>query len=242
MRVGTEFLKTQKILIVEDEEAIRAGLRDLFVYHGFAVTEAADGELGLKFATEQDFDVVLLDLMLPKKDGFEVCEEIRKFNLSLPIVMLTAKTNEEDIINGLKLGADDYIAKPFSVQELVLRVKAILKRTQPLKSELIQLADHMTISPNDLQGEARGDTCQFTLREMELIQYLASENFRTKTREEILHQVWGYKEGPEYDTRTVDIHVAKLRKKIEPDPKQPKFIKTVRGRGYQLTDSHVSLK
>ncbi|NQZ01121.1 MAG: response regulator transcription factor [Bdellovibrionales bacterium] len=241
MRVSNQFLKPPKILIVEDEESIRSGLRDLFVYHGFEVTLAADGEAGASYATSNDFDVVILDIMLPKKNGFEVCEEIRSQNLTLPIVMLTAKTSEDDIVNGLQLGADDYIAKPFSVQELVLRIRAILRRTSSLKTEKLQLADHMTISTHELKGETQAGEITFTLREIELLQYLAKDHFRTKTREEILHNVWGYKEGPEYDTRTVDIHIAKLRKKIETEPKQPQFLKTVRGRGYQLVESKIAL-
>ena len=232
-------MKSPRILIVEDEEPIRSGLKNLFVYHGFQVTDVADGEAGLSEAQNNQFDMVILDVMLPKLNGFDVCERIREHSKKLPIIMLTAKTSEEDIVNGLSLGADDYVAKPFSVQELVLRVQAVLRRTQPLKTEKIKIGPDLVIDPSDLIGETSNGPLTFTLREVELLQFLAQEEFRTKTREEILHQVWGYKEGPEYDTRTVDIHIAKLRKKVEPLPKEPKYIKTVRGRGYQLLNSEV---
>lgn len=229
-----------KLLIVEDELSIRAGLRDLFIYHGFDVTDVEDGEAGLQKANTENFDLMILDIMLPMMDGFTVCESLRKTNKSLPIIMLTAKTSIEDIINGLSLGADDYMSKPFSVQELLLRVQAVLKRTQPMSSTKIVLGGQLIIDPAELTGQRNGEAViPFTKREVELLQYLADEDFRTKTREDILHKVWGYKEGPEYDTRTVDIHIAKLRKKVELDPKNPRFITTVRGRGYKLVESEV---
>ena len=233
-------MKSPRILIVEDEDPIRSGLKNLFIYHGFDVTDVGDGEAGLLAAQNNPFEIVILDVMLPKMNGFDVCEGIRRHSKKLPIIMLTAKTSEEDIVNGLSLGADDYVGKPFSVQELLLRVQAVLRRTQPLRSEKICIGGRLVIDPASLTANGDGiNELIFTLREVELLQFLAQDDFRTKTREEILHQVWGYKEGPEYDTRTVDIHIAKLRKKIEPHPKSPEFIRTVRGRGYQLVQSEV---
>lgn len=223
-----------KLLIVEDETAILRGLTDLFIFHGFEVSSEQDGAKGLETALKGHFDCILLDVMLPSMDGFSVCNEIRKQSREQPIVMLTAKSSEEDIINGLTLGADDYIAKPFSVQELVLRVKTILRRTGwDEQDSTLTLNDSISIDRNNLSGKVHGETQVFTRREVDILSYLHRHN-RPVARTELLSEVWGYEDPTLIDTRTVDIHIAKLRKKIEPDSKAPKILLTFRGEGYKL--------
>lgn len=221
-----------RILIVEDEEAIRSGLIDVFVYHGYAVDTAETGDDGLHKALAGRFDMILLDVMLPGIDGFEICDRIRQQDRQQPVIMLTAKSSDEDIVQGLSLGADDYVAKPFSVTQLVLRVQAVLRRAGIGESGLreLQLANGMTIDTENLCAH---DT-QFTRREMDLLQYLAQQAGRPVSREELLARVWGYANHMEIETRTVDIHIAKLRRKIEIDPANPETIVTIRGAGYRL--------
>lgn len=223
------------ILIVEDEEAIRTGLIDVFVYHGYEVECAADGKSGLKMALSGRHDLILLDIMLPGINGFEVCQKIRERDRDQPIIMLTAKTGDEDIIQGLSLGADDYVGKPFSVAQLVLRVQAVLRRSR-IGQELdnrIRLGD-MEVDCINLNGR-RGDAdIPFTRREIEILQYLNSNQDRPVPRDELLNKLWGYGRDLNIETRTVDIHIAKLRRKIETDPAQPEYLVTVRGAGYKL--------
>ena len=221
-------VRKQKLLIVEDEEAIREGLVDLFIFHGFDVSVAEDGEKGLHKGLHENFDAIILDIMLPKMSGYDVCNKLRESNRSMPIIMLTAKTNEEDIITGLSLGADDYISKPFSVRELVLRVQVILKRTKQVFSPSISLSNDLKIFPESLEGkfEKSGETITFSLREIKLIDFLFQRSGVPASRNEILESVWGYTNAEDIETRTVDIHVAKLRQKIEEEPKNPQFITT----------------
>jgi DNA-binding response OmpR family regulator len=225
-----------QLLIIEDEPAIRAGLVDVFVYHGYQVEAVADGRDGLQRALRGGVDLVLLDVMLPGVDGFTICSELRQRDPELPIVMLTAKTTDEDVIHGLALGADDYVGKPFSVAQLVLRVQAVLRRARPalLHDALLQLADGIAIDTRNLCAEIGGDTVRFTRREMEVLQYLGAHGERPVSREELLHRVWGYARELQIETRTVDIHIARLRRKLEADPKQPRHLLTVRGGGYRL--------
>ncbi len=225
-----------RLLIVEDEEAIRTGLMDLFIYHGYEVDYADEGNGGLNKALNGNFDLVLLDVMLPGMDGFEICNRIRTNDRDLPIIMLTAKTSDDDIIQGLTLGADDYVAKPFSVAQLVLRVQAVLRRSRAAKdlNRTIRLGDTIEIDTANLTGRLGEQTLSFTRREMEILQFLESNASRPVSRDELLHKVWGYAKNADLETRTVDIHIAKLRRKIEPDPAQPQFLITVRGRGYRL--------
>ena len=225
-----------RILIVEDEAAIRAGLVDVFVYHGYDVEAAADGPSGLAAALGGTFDLVVLDVMLPGRNGFEICEAIRERDREQPIIMLTAKSADEDIIHGLALGADDYVAKPFSVAQLVLRVQAVLRRSRslPVPGDTISLAGGAQIDTRNLSARLAGADVRFTRREMEVLQYLGGHGERPVPREELLNKVWGYARHLEIETRTVDIHIAKLRRKIEPDPKQPQYLITVRGGGYRL--------
>ena len=219
---------------VEDETAILRGLIDLFVYHGFEVASSQDGQIGLNMAIDEKYDCIILDVMLPGLDGFSICNAIRKKSRDQPIVMLTAKSSEDDIIHGLTLGADDYISKPFSVHELVLRVKSLLRRHGWInQSEPLQLADDIEIDAINLTGQVRGKKTLFTRREIDILQYL-KRNQRPVQRKELLSEVWGYKEASGIDTRTVDIHIAKLRKKIEADIKTPTLLVTFRGEGYKL--------
>ncbi|MCI0667574.1 MAG: response regulator transcription factor [Methylococcaceae bacterium] len=225
-----------RILIVEDESPIRTGLQDVFTYHGYAVDCAEDGPAGLRKAQGGAFDLILLDIMLPGMDGFEVCNRIREQDRHQPIIMLTAKTADKDIIQGLSLGADDYIAKPFSVTELVLRVKAVLRRSSIGRDEssLIVLGEDLEIDKRNLSGRDRNRKITFTRREMDILEYLDRNSDRPASREELLHRIWGYAKHLNIETRTVDIHIAKLRRKIEPAPAEPRYLVTVRGAGYRL--------
>ncbi len=225
-----------RILIVEDEEAIRSGLQDLFVFHGYEAEVAIDGRQGLRRALSGGFDLLLLDVMLPGVDGFEICNRVRAEDPEQPIIMLTAKGADEDIIQGLSLGADDYVAKPFSVAQLVLRVEAVLRRSH-IAAELknrIQLGEECEIDARNLSGKLGEKPISFTRREVEILQYLEANSERPVSREELLSRVWGYAKNLNLETRTVDIHIAKLRRKIEPDPTHPRFLLTVRGAGYRL--------
>ena len=224
-----------RILIVEDEAAIRAGLEDVFVYHGYAVDTAEDGREGLRKGLSGNYDLVLLDVMLPGVDGFTICDRIRAQDREQPIIMLTAKTSDEDIIHGLRLGADDYVAKPFSVAQLVARVEAVLRRTRVgAERDSIRLGTEVEVDTRNLAGRRGDDALSFTRREMEVLQYLDANADRPVSREELLNKVWGYARGLDIETRTVDIHIAKLRRKLEPDPAQPRYLITVRGAGYRL--------
>jgi len=221
-----------RLLIVEDEDAIRSGLVDVFVYHGYAVETADNGDDGLRQALSGKYDLILLDVMLPGVDGFEICNRIRQQDRQQPVIMLTAKSSDEDIVQGLTLGADDYVAKPFSVTQLVLRTQAVLRRSgiDAESSREIRLNNGLVIDSENLSA---GEIA-FTRREMDLLAYLAQQTDRPVAREELLARVWGYANHMEIETRTVDIHIAKLRRKIEVDPASPNTIVTVRGAGYRL--------
>jgi DNA-binding response OmpR family regulator len=229
-------MRTPHVLIVEDEPSIRSGLSDALVYHGFAVTSEADGKQGLDLALSGKFDLILLDIMLPQVDGFTICNEIRRVDRRQPIIMLTAKSADEDIINGLSLGADDYVAKPFSVAQLVLRIKAVLRRAGVgVEAErMLELDGRLSIDLDNLTGLNGDESLVFTRREADILRYLRSHADRPVSRDELLNKVWGYSRTADIETRTVDIHMAKLRRKIEPDPKTPRFLVTVRGAGYRL--------
>jgi two-component system response regulator RegX3 len=227
--------KRPRLLIVEDEEPIRVGLTDLFVFHGFEVESAATGPDGLAKGLTGTFDMILLDVMLPAVDGFEVCDRIRAADPEQPVIMLTARTADDDIVQGLRLGADDYVTKPFSVTELVLRVQAVLRRSRgSLRDASLLRLGELSIDTGDLTGRRGEETVPFTRREVEILRYLAANDGRAVSREELLNKVWGYARGCGIETRTVDIHIAKLRRKIEPDPAEPTHLVTVRGVGYRL--------
>jgi two-component system response regulator RegX3 len=224
-----------RLLIIEDEAAIRTGLTDVFVYHGYDVTTAVDGQAGLEAALRGSFDLILLDIMLPKTNGYDVCEAIRARDRDQPIIMLTARVSDEDIVKGLKLGADDYVGKPFSIEQLVLRAAAVLRRAGlgPDDASFLNVGN-LVIDTRNLSGVSGTEVIAFTRREMQVLQYLHAHSERPVPREELLSRVWGYACSADLETRTVDIHIAKLRRKIEPDPKDPRFLVTVRGAGYRL--------
>jgi two-component system response regulator RegX3 len=225
-----------RILVVEDEAAIRTGLVDVLVFHGYEVECAEDGSSGLEKALHGGFDLILLDVMLPGVDGFQICNQVRAADRDQPIIMLTARTGDEDIIQGLSLGADDYVAKPFSVAQLVLRVQAVLRRARGTlgRDNYIRLGDELELDVPNLCGRRGEQLLAFTRREMEILQYLHANADRPVSRDELLHRVWGYARDADLETRTVDIHIAKLRRKIEPDPAAPRYLITVRGAGYRL--------
>ncbi len=225
-----------KILVVEDEPAIRTGLVDVLIFHGFEVDYAETGNDGLEKAMTAGYDLILLDVMLPGINGFDICEQVRKAHPEQAVIMLTARSTDEDVIHGLSLGADDYVAKPFSVAQLVLRVQAVLRRTRPQSTEQQQilLGDGVSIDCPNLSGRKKDQLLTFTRREIELLQYLAAHHERPVNRNELLEHVWGYASDLDLETRTVDIHIAKLRRKIEIDSSQPQFLITVRGAGYRL--------
>ena len=224
-----------KLLIIEDEQAILQGLVDVFVFHGFEVDSAADGKEGLEKALTGEYALILLDIMLPTLDGYTICNKIREQDRNQPIIMLTAKASEQDIIMGLTLGADDYIAKPFSVRELVLRVNAVLKRNHQQEHgiSILQVGEMQIDTANLIQINSEHPH-SFSRRELDILSFLQTNSERPVSREELLEQVWGYKQADAIETRTVDIHIAKLRRKIETDPKQPERLVTVRGEGYRL--------
>jgi len=231
-----------KLLVVEDEEPIRIGLVDLLLYHGFDLVSAADGRDALHKALTGCFDLILLDLMLPGIDGYEVCERVRAQDPDQPIIMLTARGDDADIIRGLRLGADDYVAKPFSVAQLVLRVQAVLRRARPEQAMPVRfrLADGTEIDADNLCAR-RAETCiAMTRREMQILRYLAANTGRAVGAEELLHQVWGYPKQANIQTRTVAIHIAKLRRKLEPERREPRLLITLRGAGYRLLLANAS--
>jgi len=224
------------ILIVEDEEAIRSGLIDVLLYHGYSADAAVDGPTGLDKALTGKYDLILLDVMLPGMNGYDICDRIREVDREQPIIMLTAKSNDDDIIQGLKLGADDYVTKPFSVAQLVLRIQAVLRRARVvIESEnIIQLGDDIEIDTRNLSARCGDEAISFTRREMDILSYLHSNAERPVPREELLNKLWGYAKNLDLETRTVDIHIAKLRRKIEVNPAKPCLLVTVRGAGYRL--------
>jgi len=194
------------LLIIEDEAAILTGLIDLFVYHGYAVDAAQDGCLGLDKALSGTYDLIILDIMLPTLDGFTLCNAIRQHSREQPLIILTAKTTEADIITGLTLGADDYVGKPFSVRELVLRVEAVLRRSSKLRHQEAQLwiGEQLQIDTRNLIGTQaqRPNPVLFTRREIAILQYLKQHQDRPVSREELLAEVWGYARAAHLETRT----------------------------------------
>ena len=222
------------LLIVEDEPSILRGLTDLFVFHGFDVDSEMDGQRGLDRALAGRYSCIILDVMLPSINGFDICNAIRQYSQSQPILMLTAKNAEEDIINGLTLGADDYLSKPFSTAELVLRVTALIRRSGLSGTDpTLVISDQVSLCTQKLTGVSHQQEVRYTRREVELLKYLNQQQ-KPVSRQELLRDVWGYKSTEHIDTRTVDIHIAKIRKKIEQDPKAPRYLVTMRGEGYQL--------
>ncbi len=222
------------MLIVEDDQDVGIGLQDFFDLKGYDVTLATDGEEAMQKMREQEFDIVLLDIMLPKKNGFDVLQESQELGVTAPVLMLTAKGEQEDILNGFGLGAEDYVTKPFNAEELAARVKAILHRTQPPDKAPMNVyrIGNVEINFSTHQASRGDDEVNFTALEFDILRYLIQNRGRTVTRRQLLRDVWGIEQ--EIITRTVDRHIASVRKKIETDPNEPEHIETVYGLGYRF--------
>ena len=221
------------ILVVEDEESIRTALTDFLDFHGFEVSKAVDGLEAERTVAERHFDLILLDLMLPKISGEQLCTKWRHDGLQTPIIMLTAKGQEKEKVSGLNLGADDYITKPFSLEELLARINAVLRRTDPVRAvgKSFRFGD-LDVDVAALKVRRKGKEIEISTREADLIQYFAANPNRVISREELYREVWN-DTMTDLGTRTTDMHIAKLRSKIEPDVSDPQIIKTVRGAGYK---------
>jgi DNA-binding response OmpR family regulator len=222
-----------RILIAEDETDMAMGLRDNLQFEGYEVFVAADGEAALKLATEKSPDLALLDIMMPKLDGLEVCKRIRQAGFMIPILMLSAKSQEIDIVRGLEMGADDYITKPFSIRELLARIKAALRRTGAGKnlSRVMQIGD-ATVDLVKGNVDRPGQTHHLGHFELEILKILIENAEHPVDRNKLLDVIWGLEGFPV--TRTVDNHIVSLRRKIEPDPKHPRHIVTVHSIGYRF--------
>jgi DNA-binding response OmpR family regulator len=225
---------SESLLLVEDESALRMTLGDRLRKEGFVVDSAVDGEEGLSKATKLPFDLIVLDIMLPRLDGFAVCRSIREAGLITPVLMLTARGRTVDKVNGLKIGADDYVTKPFKMEELVARIRALLRRA-PTKSEVHTAVFEFGRVRVDLRGTEvtrDGTVVNLSAREFQLLRFFLENPGLTLTREELLTRVWGYHAS--MFTRTVDVHVSGLRQKLEDAPRQPRFFHTVQGVGYKF--------
>ncbi len=224
-----------RILVVEDEESIRGGLCDVLTYHGWLPTAVESGEEGLDLGLREPFDLAILDLMLPGLSGLDVCRRLRARLPSLPILMLTAKGSEDDVVHGLRCGADDYVTKPFSIRELVARVEALLRRSGGLREDSFVFGPWEVDAPG-LLASAGQNRIELTRREVELLRLLSQQAGRVVSRRTLLRQVWGLANVEEIETRTVDVHIAKLRKKIDSlggSLIERSLIETVRGAGYR---------
>ncbi len=224
----------QSILIIEDEEALRMTLTDRLHREGYVVDCAADGEEGFQKATEEPFDLILLDVMLPRRSGFDVCRDIRQAGLITPILMLTARGQTIDKVVGLKIGADDYVTKPFEMLELMARIEALLRRapSRPAATGGIYRIGPVRIDLRGTEVTRDGKPVNLSAREFQLLRYFVEHPGATLSRDELLKEVWGY--SKETFTRTVDVHVASMRQKLERDPKRPELIITVQGLGYKF--------
>jgi len=221
-----------RILVIEDDPAILRGLNETLKRESYEVLAAADGETGYRLVREKSPDLVILDLMLPKLSGYEICRKMRSDGVQTPILMLTARGDEGDRVLGLDLGADDYVSKPFSLRELMARVRALLRRARPAPALLNQLrVNDATIDFRSYEARKGGEPLEMTRREFQVLRVLASRPGEVISRSELLDQVWGLDAYP--TTRTVDNHIASLRSKLEGDPAEPVHILTVRGVGYK---------
>ncbi|HZQ67171.1 MAG TPA: response regulator transcription factor [Terriglobales bacterium] len=222
-----------KILIVEDEPNMVSGLRDNFEFEGYEVITAGDGVAGLQRALSDSPDLVVLDVMMPRMSGLDVCKQLKAKRPSVPIIMLTARGQELDKVVGLELGADDYVTKPFSIRELLARVKAVMRRAQtvPKERDRYSFAD-VEVNLRSCQVSRAGRDLEFSSKEFELLKYFVCHPGETLSRDRLLEEVWGYDKFP--TTRTVDAHIVRLRQKLEPRPEEPRFILTVHGTGYKF--------
>jgi DNA-binding response OmpR family regulator len=227
--------KKTRILIIEDEPAMVAGLRDNFEFEGYEVISADDGVSGLERVFADNPDLVVLDVMMPRMSGLEVCKQVKARRPSVPIIMLTARGQEIDKVVGLELGADDYVTKPFSIRELMARVKAVLRRTslQVSAPEVYRFGDvEVNIRGNEVRRG--GKPVELSAKEFALLAYFISHPSETLSRDHLLDAVWGYENYP--NTRTVDTHIVHLRQKLEPNPEAPRYILTVHGSGYKFVE------
>lgn len=224
----------KRILIIEDDQAILRGLQDNLQYESYEILSATDGETGYKLWQNERPDLVILDVMLPKLNGYDVCRRARKENLGTPILMLTARSDEVDRVMGLDLGADDYVTKPFSIAEVLARVRALLRRSaSPSGPSRLQLGD-VEVDFQSYEARKAGRALKLAPKEFGVLRLLASRPGEVVTRDELLNEVWGYDSYP--TTRTVDNHVAAIRSKIEDDPSSPRYLLTIHGVGYKLVD------
>jgi DNA-binding response OmpR family regulator len=221
------------VLAIEDDPAILRGLSDNLRFEGYTVLTASDGETGYQLQRERKPDLIVLDLMLPRMSGYEFCRKLRGEGVQTPILMLTARSEEPDRVLGLDLGADDYVTKPFSVRELMARIRALLRRSQPHTELPDDLRfDDVEIDFRSYEARRGGETIEMTRKEFAIVRFLAARAGEVVTRDELLNDVWGYETYP--TSRTVDNHVAGLRAKLERDASQPEHIKTVHGVGYKF--------
>jgi two-component system alkaline phosphatase synthesis response regulator PhoP len=226
---------SSRILLVEDEPGLVMTVSDLLQLEGLEVQTAMDGEAGLSAATSENFDLIILDVMLPKKGGFEVCRELRQRGVDVAVLMLTAKSQVVDRVVGLKLGADDYLVKPFDPAELLARVEALLRRVTKEKRTPVRTFEFADIQVNFDTGELRkaGAVVNLAGKEMQLLRYLIDQRDKVIPRNELLEKVWEYQS--EVSSRTIDVHIAWLRQKLEDHPQTPKHIHTIRGKGYRFS-------
>jgi len=228
-------MHSRTILVVEDDSAIRQGIIDALEFAGYKTIHAAEGREGMSMAVKATFDLLLLDLILPGASGFEILKEMRQHRPTLPVIILTARGEEGDRVNGLRLGADDYVVKPFSVRELLARVEAVLRRS-PERPEALGKIDVPCGTIDLARREIRyaaGNRCELSEREVELLRYLAMHPGRALSRDEILARVWRL-DPKGITTRTIDMHIANLREKLRDNGSEPKVLLTVRGRGYMF--------
>jgi two-component system, OmpR family, alkaline phosphatase synthesis response regulator PhoP len=229
----------ESILVVEDEQDLRMTLSDRLESEGFAVECAIDGPEGYEKAANGSYDLIILDVGLPRRNGFDVCRDIRQAGMITPVLMLTARGQTVDKVLGLKIGADDYVTKPFEMLELMARVEALLRRapTKPASREVHQYGS-IRIDLRGTEVTRNGQPVNLSAREFQLLRYFVEHPGKTISRDELLRDVWGY--STETFTRTVDVHIASLRQKLENDPKQPHLILTVQGLGYKFAGSEAA--
>ena len=222
-----------KILIVEDEPGMVAGLRDNFEFEGYQVLSALDGVAGLERALADTPDLVILDVMMPRMSGLDVCKQLKSKRPAIPIIMLTARGQEVDKVVGLELGADDYVTKPFSIRELLARVKAVLRRAGSLPKDKERYSfGEVEVNLRSCQVSRQGRSIEFSSKEFDLLKYFLAHPGEALTRDRLLEEVWGYDKFP--TTRTVDAHIVRLRQKLEAKPEDPRFFLTVHGTGYKF--------
>ncbi len=220
------------IAIIDDDDGIRRSLELNLQHEGYKVVQAKDGEEGLELVDKEKPDLIVLDIMMPKKDGFQTCRELRNSGVSTPLILLTARSTSVDKVLGLDLGADDYLGKPFDPPELVARIKALLRRTQPtVDIDRVEFSD-VVVDFRAYKAERKRAELELSAREYRLLRYLVAKKGSVVTRDELLDEVWGYNSYP--TTRTVDNHIARLRQKIEENCEEPKHIVTVHGVGYKF--------